>query len=700
MDRKRSIVALVLICGVAALLAQGGTAAAAEPCALCGGACPSDSAVTLTDWQTNEKREYDCLSCAIGVMAKSMPWSRVAAKSPVTGEAIKLTRTQSRWTAGPAAAVVVAPAGAAGECIPYQAFASVDEFKKWVKKNARAAPPSAEPILLSELPARYAARTASVAAQAPSKSSVPTLHDVPDTHWAHGAVVGSIAGGLLTGYPDGSFRGEESLTRYEMAMIAQRVLAKLGDSAVMIASADAGTGNGNGGSPQPTPAAREMVKELADELHAAGADQGEVRAALNLLTDAVAEGTVVAIGSAQTAEFLDVPPQHWASAAVKAVAAQGLMDGYPDGTFRGNQPLRRYEIAVVLQRLLTKMASAPPVGGGPAIAEGGPQQGTPQSTAGAGATPSAEGALATEESLEAAEQRLAQLRTELADAGLSRAQIDTALGAAEDAVAAKRREREASARSERVGMLVGDLESSMRAAGISDDAVAGAVHSASTALEQEPQAKIARPASKRGSRDEPAQKKPDALPNFFGQGGGILTPSAHIIDQGTGYVGIGRVADKNLYFSTYGLQDKLEVTATATGGDLPSRLIFSGKYLMNRSTEHNWTASLGILDALDEIDTTIYGVWTKDTHTRAFSDESRRLSLSAGVGAGSLLDGLFGGAELEVRDDLWVTCEFVDFGGDDDVNVGVVYRPKPWWHVRGVIADDDVGAQVFWGQEF
>ena len=503
MASKPSIVGLVLICGVAAILAQG--AAAAEPCAVCGRACPSDSAITLTDWQTNEKHEYDCLSCAISVMAENMPWSRVSAQSPVTGEAIKLTRTQSRWTASPARAVVVAPIGASGPCVPYRAFASVDEFKKWAKKNARVVRPSAEPILLSELPTRYVAQPPGVVAQAASTPSVPTLHDVPDTHWAHGAVVGSIAGGLMTGYPDGSFRGEESLTRYEMAMIAQRVLAKLGDSAVMIASAHADTGNGNGDSPQPTPAARELVKELADELQAAGADQGEVRAAVNLLADAVAEGTVVAMGSAQTAEFVDVPPEHWASAAVKAVAAQGLMDGYPDRTFRGDQPLRRYEIAVVLQRLLTKMASAPRVGGGSHVADGGAQQATPESTVRTEETGSAGEALATEQSLQAAEQRLAQLRSELAGAGLSKAQIDTALGAAEDAVAAKRQEREARARSERVGALVGDLESSMRAAGIGDDEVAGAVHSASTALEQEPQAKRARPAAKRDSSDEHAQ---------------------------------------------------------------------------------------------------------------------------------------------------------------------------------------------------
>lgn len=708
MSGKSSTVALLLAWGAAMWLSAVAPAAAAEPCALCGGVCAPDAAVTVTDWQTNEKLEYDCLSCAVRVMAARLPWSRVSMKSPLTGDTIKLTRTQARWTAGPTGAVVVAPVRASGECVPYRAFSDVEEFRKWAKRNARVVRPSAEPILLAELPARHAPAptpTAAAAPNAPDAVSVPTLHDVPDSHWAHDAVVSAVAGGLMDGYPDGTFQGDEELTRYEMAMIAQRVLVRLHGPPDVIASAGGGVGNGREHPAEATPVARALVKQLADELHAAGADQGEVKAALNLLSDAVAQGAPVAMANPGTTDFDDVPQNHWAAGAVTAAAAAGLMDGYPDGTFRGDQSLRRYEIAVVLQRLLTKMAAAPPAPPVPAevpIAERPSGQPTAEAPAVPGPKPAAAREVATEQSLAVAEQRLADLRQELADAGLSRAEIDAALRPAEDAVAARRQEREANARAERVGSLLAALKSDMRAAGIDPGTVEGAVQSASGALEQQPSPAKARPAAKRQrpAREPEKKKTTGAAPNFFGQGGLILTPSAHLIEKGTGYAGLGRVSDSNLYFGTYGLDDKLEVTATATGGDLPSRLIFSGKYLLNQSEEHDWSASVGVLDALDQLDTTIFGVWTKDTSTRAFWDEPHRLSMSAGLGAGNLMDGFFGGLELELENDLWFTGELVDFGGDDDVNFGVLYNPRPWWHVRGAFADDDLGASVFWGREF
>ncbi|MFZ5639073.1 MAG: N-acetylmuramoyl-L-alanine amidase [Bacillota bacterium] len=45
---------------------------------------------------------------------------------------------------------------------------------------------------------------------------------------------------------------------------------------------------------------------------------------------------------------VDVPPDHWAAAAVKWAVETGYMKGYEDGTFRGDQGLTRYEEAAVL----------------------------------------------------------------------------------------------------------------------------------------------------------------------------------------------------------------------------------------------------------------------------------------------------------------------------------------------------------------
>ncbi|MGK0618567.1 S-layer homology domain-containing protein [Meiothermus cerbereus] len=64
--------------------------------------------------------------------------------------------------------------------------------------------------------------------------------------------------------------------------------------------------------------------------------------------------TVLGLGFGQ-AQFSDVPAGHWAKEAVERIAACGLITGFPDGTFRGNQNLTRYQAALIFQRLLTEL---------------------------------------------------------------------------------------------------------------------------------------------------------------------------------------------------------------------------------------------------------------------------------------------------------------------------------------------------------
>ncbi len=56
-----------------------------------------------------------------------------------------------------------------------------------------------------------------------------------------------------------------------------------------------------------------------------------------------------------SAQFSDVPAGHWAKEAVEALAAEGIILGFPDGTFRGNENLTRYQAAMIIYRLLQKL---------------------------------------------------------------------------------------------------------------------------------------------------------------------------------------------------------------------------------------------------------------------------------------------------------------------------------------------------------
>ena len=50
--------------------------------------------------------------------------------------------------------------------------------------------------------------------------------DLPAGHWAYASVAKLAAAGVVDGYPDGSFKGEKTMTRYEMAQIVAKALAK------------------------------------------------------------------------------------------------------------------------------------------------------------------------------------------------------------------------------------------------------------------------------------------------------------------------------------------------------------------------------------------------------------------------------------------------------------------------------------------
>lgn len=50
--------------------------------------------------------------------------------------------------------------------------------------------------------------------------------------------------------------------------------------------------------------------------------------------------------------FMDVPMNHWAYDAVGQLASRGVVSGYPDGSYKGNQPMTRYEMASLVARSL------------------------------------------------------------------------------------------------------------------------------------------------------------------------------------------------------------------------------------------------------------------------------------------------------------------------------------------------------------
>jgi hypothetical protein len=80
---------------------------------------------------------------------------------------------------------------------------------------------------------------------------------------------------------------------------------------------------------------------------------------------AIAASLVLAVvAPAFSQPFADVPTDHWAFDAIAELAAKGIVEGYPDGTFKGDRTMTRYEMAMVVARLLARIEAitipAPP----------------------------------------------------------------------------------------------------------------------------------------------------------------------------------------------------------------------------------------------------------------------------------------------------------------------------------------------------
>ena len=56
--------------------------------------------------------------------------------------------------------------------------------------------------------------------------------------------------------------------------------------------------------------------------------------------------------------FSDVPAGHWAYDAVNKLAAEGVVEGYPDGTYGGDRLMTRYEMAQIVAKAMAKGANA------------------------------------------------------------------------------------------------------------------------------------------------------------------------------------------------------------------------------------------------------------------------------------------------------------------------------------------------------
>jgi hypothetical protein len=177
----------------------------------------------------------------------------------------------------------------------------------------------------------------------------PSLTVYPDVAgtWAEGPVLALESLGVVSGYPDGTFRPGAPVTRAELAALLARALRLPPRPANLLAAfAD--------GAAVPSWAAQGLAAAVGG-----GLLQGDAAGDLDpggpvtRAEAAVIAARALGLRPAPVAGFSDAASiPAWAVGAVGAAAQAGLMDGYPDGSFGPLEPVDRAEAAALALRLM------------------------------------------------------------------------------------------------------------------------------------------------------------------------------------------------------------------------------------------------------------------------------------------------------------------------------------------------------------
>lgn len=186
----------------------------------------------------------------------------------------------------------------------------------------------------------------------PTPSPVPTPSPEPEPHfkdtaghWAAASINKLSDQNILGGFPDGSFKPNQEMSRAEFSAVIYRLLGLKAESS------ESGFGD-------ITPTA--WYSKYVNGLYAAGIitgfDDGSFKPnqemtreeAFVILYRAVKDQMIVASGAAKPS-FADEPSlSSWAKEAIAALTEAGIIKGYEDGSIRPKEKITRAEIASIV----------------------------------------------------------------------------------------------------------------------------------------------------------------------------------------------------------------------------------------------------------------------------------------------------------------------------------------------------------------
>lgn len=192
-----------------------------------------------------------------------------------------------------------------------------------------------------------AALTMSLAISSTALAAIPS--DIGG-HWAQGTIIQWTSKGYISGYEDGTFKPDNSITRAEFVRLVNQSMGYTKTGNVYFSDVSysywgyndiqkgvaAGyvRGDGNGKFRPNDPVSRQEAAVMIAQICGLGQDYS---------------------AAAKYTDYRYIPS--WAAGYVGAVSKAGIMSGYPDGDFKGDRYLSRAEAVIALDKALNYNAS-------------------------------------------------------------------------------------------------------------------------------------------------------------------------------------------------------------------------------------------------------------------------------------------------------------------------------------------------------
>ncbi|PAV39915.1 hypothetical protein CJ260_00265 [Megasphaera sp. ASD88] len=176
-----------------------------------------------------------------------------------------------------------------------------------------------------------------VGAGAAALAALHPLDFDPDNKWDFSAGYGNYRGESAVAF--GAFYRPNEDTMFSVGGTVGN------DDNMVNAGVSIKIGSGSSGVTTSRVAMAKEIKAMRDVVAKQDAQIQKLTAMVNALVGIQSEPDT-------TTMFPDVPENHWAYEAVAAMARSGLVKGYPDGEFKGDRTMTRYEFAQIIQNAI------------------------------------------------------------------------------------------------------------------------------------------------------------------------------------------------------------------------------------------------------------------------------------------------------------------------------------------------------------